>query len=201
MRSRLNTVCNKLASLLWYLGEPMLYYLWIVQERWPRTFGWLWIQVHKPEWQKSSAQTGLFWLLATLAIFKLVSRLGHGWQVNITVSFTLDLVAYVINKTWIWRKRRTTVPVSGGRNLTVYGTTVGINILLSWQVIGHLGVGPGRALLGLYGFAMNPVMFQIRDRVVFAETNFREVTAARCRLEMSRASAHTRQMLMRVGAM
>lgn len=181
---------TQLASFLWDRGEPSLYCLWIAKERWPRTFGWLWRMVHVPEWQKSAVQSGFFWLLATLLIYKLVSRLGHGWQVNVVVSFTLDWVVYGINRLWVWRQRNVTLPSSGARNLAVWAVTTGLNVLLAWLIISRVGLMPGRALLGCYGVAANPAVFRIRHDFVFAETNMREVTAALRRLDAYKAASN-----------
>ncbi len=185
-----------LASSLWNRGEPPLYCLWIAKERWPRTFGWFWRMVHVPEWQKSAFQSSTFWLLATLLIYKLVSRMGHGWQVNVVVSFTLDWVVYGINRLWIWRQRKVSLPTSGWRNLTVWTATTGLNVLLAWLIISRVGFLPGRILLGCYGVVANPVVFKLRHDFVFAETNIREVAAALRRLDAYKA-ASSRFMFLR----
>jgi len=135
-------------------------------------------------------------------IYKLVSHLGHGVTVNLTVSLLLDWVVYGINRIWIWRKRQTDIRRSGGRNIVVWALTAALNALLAWQVISRVGVVQGRALLGFYGVAMNPVMFHVRDKVIFAEyEDFREVAAARCRLEMNKAVNASRLLLMRTGGL
>jgi putative flippase GtrA len=154
------------------------------------------------QWQKSSTQSLLFWLLATLVVYKLVSRLGHSVSVNLTVSLSLDWIAYVINRFWVWQKRQTHFRRSGLRNFAVWGVTAGLNALMAWQIISRIGVMPGRALLGCYGIAMNPVMFRVRDNLVFAEYDIgeiREVAAARCKMEMNKAMALSRLMLTRTG--
>ena len=180
MRARLHQVPRKLASL------PGL-----------RLVPW-----GNREWQRSSAQSFLFWLLATLVIYKLVSHLGHSVMVNLTVSLSLDWIAYVINRFWVWRKRQTDFRRSGVRNFAVWGITAGVNALMAWLIISRVGVMPGRAVLGCYGIAMNPVMFRVRDKMIFTDEDIgeiREITAARCRLEMNKAVALSRFVMMRTG--
>jgi hypothetical protein len=101
-------------------------------------------------------------------------------------------------------KRSTTVTRSLGRNMIVSGTTFGVNLLIVWQAVDHLGVHYGRYAAGCYGILINPVMFHVRDRVVFAEYDFgefREIAAIRCKMEMDRAVALSRQLLMKTGGM
>jgi len=179
MRTRCKTVFSKLASLFLRL-----------------------VPCKNREWQKSSVQSLTFWLLATFLIYKLVSRLGHGVIVNLSVSLLLDWVVYGINRLWIWRRRQTDFRRSGGRNIAVWAFTAGLNALMAWLVISRVGVVQGRALLGFYGIAMNPVMFHVRDKVVFAEyKDFREVAAARCRQEMNKALTASRLVLMKTGGL
>lgn len=179
MRARIQTAFHKLASL------PVL--------RWE-----MW---RDRKWQLSSAQSGLFWVVGTYTIFKLLGRFGHhGLVLNLGVSLCLDCVAYGINKLWIWRHRQTTVPRSLGRNLTAWAVMFGINVLIAWQAIDHLGTHHGRYALGGFGIVINPVVFRVRDKIVFAEYDIgeiREAAAARCRLEMARAVASGHAALMR----
>jgi hypothetical protein len=156
------------------------------------------------EWQKSTMQSAVFWIVGTLIIFKVVRHLGHGLVASVGVSLAMDLAAYGINKLWIWKKRTTTVRRSLGRNMMVWGTTFGVNLLMVWQAVDHLGVQHGRFAAGCYGILINPVMFRVRDRMVFAEydfVEFREIAAVRCRMEMDRAMALSRQVLMKTGGM
>jgi putative flippase GtrA len=156
------------------------------------------------EWQKSSTQSGVFWIMGTLIIFKVARYLGHGLASSVGVSLAMDLAAFSINKLWIWNKRSTTVTRSLGRNMIVSGTTFGVNLLIVWQAVDHLGVHYGRYAAGCYGILINPVMFHVRDRVVFAEYDFgefREIAAIRCKMEMDRAVALSRQLLMKTGGM
>jgi hypothetical protein len=155
------------------------------------------------EWQKSSTQSFLFWIVGTLIIFKVARHLGHGLLASVGVSLAMDLAAFFISKLWIWKKRATTVPRSLGRNMIVWGTTFGFNLLMVWQAVDHLGVNHGRYVTGCYGILINPVMFRVRDKMVFADydfVEFREIAALRCKMEMDRAVALSR-LLVRTGGM
>ena len=189
-----------IGRVIYLLWEPTYQKLaWLLADK-AVGRGKLWQMIHVREWQKSTFQSATFWLLATFFIYKLVGRLGHGVLVNIAVSMTLDWVVFAINKLWIWRKRQISVAGSGGRNLLVWTITFGLNILMAWLVISRLGTMPGRAVLGCYGVAMNPVMFKVRDRLVFAESSLPESEAAFLRLEDCKAESATRFLLIRTGA-
>ena len=83
--------------------------------------------IHKPEWQKSTFQSSLFWILATPVIFGAARRLGHGVVTSVAISLAADWLVFAINKLWIWHKRNTSMPRSGGRNLVVWSMTFAIN--------------------------------------------------------------------------
>jgi hypothetical protein len=146
----------------------------------PGLLGWLWRLFHVREWQKSAAQSATFWLLCTLVIYNLVARLGNGWQVNVAVSLTLDGITYAINKLWIWPRRKVSIAKSGGRNLTTWGIFFAINGLLAWLLMGHADVGTvqARCILACYGVAINPLVFVIRDKMIFNQTSVRTLLQA-----------------------
>jgi hypothetical protein len=184
MRARLQTVLDKLASLLLVWGIPAYYHLWLVHG-WmnPRLrekqdpIGWLWRLFHIREWQKSTAQSISFWLLATLIIYKLIAHLGYGLEVSIGVSLLLEGITYCVNKLWVWRGRNVGLADSGGRT---FGTWIGLFLLnagLAWLLMSHAGIGTmhARYLLGCYGVAINPLIFVIRDKVVFNAVALREL--------------------------
>jgi hypothetical protein len=200
-RSFLRHMRELLAELLWHWGRQPLHYIWTAKCRWPKRFDWAWTMVHKPEWQKSTAQSVSFWLMVTPVVFTASRHLGHGVITSVVVSLAADWLVFGINRLWIWRNRQASLPECGSRNLIVWGATFVLNVAMAWLVISRVGVEQGRALLGCYGAAMNPVMFRVRDKFVFAEVDIREIAAARCRLELSRAVATGHLMLGKLGRM
>jgi hypothetical protein len=190
-----------LAELLWHWGRQPLYYLWIAKCRWPKRFDWAWAMAHKPEWQKSTAQSISFWLMITPVVFTASRHLGHGVLASVAVSLAADWLVFGINRLWIWRNCQSSLPECGARNFAVWGVTFVLNLTMAWLVISRVGVEQGRALLGCYGAAMNPVMFQVRDRLVFTDVNIREIAAARCRREMCQAVAAGPLMIWRTGGL
>jgi hypothetical protein len=157
--------------------------------------------VHRAEWQKSTAQSTFLWVAATPVIFDVAQRMGNGVVVSVAISFAVDLVVFGLNKLWIWHKRDTSVPNSGARNVAIWVTTFGINILLAVLVIGHIGLHDGRYALGVYGVFMNPVMFKVRDRFVFAETNLLEIASAIWRRDRAKDAAAGHLARWRTGGM
>ncbi len=182
------------ANLLWYLGRPWLYRLWVCKERWPKRFSGLWNMVHQPEWQKNTAQSALLWLATTVAIFQIAHRTGHGFWVSVSVSLVVEAIGFTANKLWIWRKRQVGVPKSGVRNFVLWGATFGLNCFLAWLIIPRIGLEDARAVMVVYGVGANPVLFKARDKLVFAEANIKEAAAAWIRKERAVAEVMPRFM-------
>ncbi|HSX18382.1 MAG TPA: hypothetical protein VLE51_03445 [Candidatus Saccharimonadales bacterium] len=125
--------------------------------------------IHNREWQKSSAISGALWALNTILIYKLVSQLGHGWQLNMAVSLTADAVMYGFNKLWVWRKRKASLRGSAGWSFIWWVLFFGLNTGLAWLLMSQIDLGTlwARGSLGLIGFAMNPIVFKFRDKMAF----------------------------------
>lgn len=147
----------------------------------PGIRGWFWRLVHRREWQKSSVVSGAFWALQTLLIYKLSERLGHGWQVNASVSLAWDFLTYFINKSWAWHSRDVKVAASGTRNALVWVLFFGVNLGFAWLLMDQANIDmlAARGIMAGYGFAMNPVMFLIRDQIVYEDVSIKDV-GARC---------------------
>ena len=182
MRARTKSVLNKLASLLGWgfvhgWSVRIHSYLAARYDDHPGFQGWLWRLIHVREWQKSTATRSVIWVLGTLIIYKLVERLGYGWEVNTGVSLTLDYLVYLVHKLWVFRDRKIALPTSSGRSILVWAVFFPVNIGLAWLVYSrtHIGTLPARSLLGCYGVAMNPVMFKIRDSMVFNQVTLRKL--------------------------
>jgi hypothetical protein len=144
----------------------------------PGLLGWVWRLTHVREWRRSSATSTVSWVIGTLIVYKLVERLGYGWEVNTAVSLILDSAAWYVHKKWVFVSRQVSVPVSGGRNVLVWLVSFPINLGLAILVYRHLGTLPARSLLGCYGVAMNPVMFKIRDHMVFNQLTLKKIAFA-----------------------
>jgi hypothetical protein len=132
------------------------------------------------QWQKSSAISATIWLVGTLIVYKLVERLGYGWEINTTVSLMLDTIAYVAHKLWVFKRDGVTIGTSCSRNVIVWLAFFSVNLFLSWIVFNKVDLGTlsGRSILGCYGVAMNPVMFFIRDKGIFSHKPLRELLSA-----------------------
>jgi putative flippase GtrA len=143
-----------------------------IDERLPE---WLRRLIRNREWQKSSAASSTFWVLNTLIVYKLVERLGHGWQVNVAASLAWDLVTYAVNKLWVWRRRKATYAKSASRNFAAWIAFFAFNGTLAWLLMGQANVGtlPARILLALVGIAVNPVRFRINDGLIFSHGSVR----------------------------
>lgn len=166
-----------LYRLLW---EPFYRQLaWVLAGK-PGIRGRLWLMFHTPEWQKSSFTTGAMWLIATFVVYKLVAILGYGTEINIGVSLAFDAVAYLVHKYWIFDTREVTVRESYARNAAVWLVFFCVNCALAWLVFHKLGEGTlyRRGVLGVYGLAMNPVMFAIRDKGIFSQMPRRQLIGA-----------------------
>ena len=189
LKSSLLCLRELLADTLWHYERKPLYYVWIAKNRWPRLVNWFWCMVHRAEWQKSTAQSIAFWMAATPVIFHVAHQLGNGVRASLMVSLAVDWLVFVLNKLWVWRKRNAEVPRCAFRNFLFWAATFLINLVLTWQVIGHVGLHHGRTILGCYGCLMNPVVFAVRDRLVFVEANAEEKSATLRRLDALQASA------------
>jgi hypothetical protein len=146
----------------------------------PGALGWLWRLTHVREWQKSSLINATTWVLCTLVIYKLVERLGHGWKVNTAMSLIVDSVMFVVNKLWVWKKRKVTVAASGSRNFVTWLFFFALNGLFAWLLMNRAGMNTmaARGVLGCYGFLMNPALFVLKDRMVFGQQELKEVLPA-----------------------
>jgi hypothetical protein len=141
--------------------------------------GWLWRLAHQRDWQKSSFVTGLSWIVCTFAVVKLVGRLGYRWEMNVGVSLAVEGVMYFVHREWVF-KRPVDTATSGRRNVTVWTITFGINVGLAWVVMSwaDFSTFPARVMLGGYGLLMNPVMFLLRDKLIFDQLTVRKIAAA-----------------------
>lgn len=140
----------------------------------PGLLGWLWKLIHIREWQKSSTLSAAVWIFSTLAIYQLVATLGHGWLWNIAVSLAVDAAVWAVS-TWIWRKRKIARTKSASSWVVVWATFFAFNGVLAWLLMGQANIDtlPARGILACYGIAMNPVIFMIRDKVVFGNWRLR----------------------------
>ncbi|HEU5005025.1 MAG TPA: hypothetical protein VFT49_02995 [Candidatus Saccharimonadales bacterium] len=177
---------TEFAGLLWSRATPARrplgrLHTWLDSRLRPRKdlIGWLWRMFHNREWQKSALQSAAFWVLATLVISRLLHQLGHGWYVSVGVSLGMDSVTYAINKLWIWRKRNVGIKKSCKRNFSAWAAFFAFNAALAWMLMHPAGVGTmhARYILGAVGFVANPVIFTVRDRLVFSPEKIQEVFA------------------------
>lgn len=171
-----------LGEVVYWLWEPFYLQLaWFLAGK-PGIRGRLWLMFHTPEWQKSSFTTGITWLIATFAVYKLVALLGYGTEINVGVSLAFDVVAYLVHKYWIFDKREVTVRDSYARNAAVWLVFFGVNAFLAWLVFHKLAEGTlyRRGVLGAYGLLMNPVMFAIRDKGIFSQLPLRQLIGTAC---------------------
>lgn len=137
----------------------------------PGLRGWLWRLTHTREWQKSSALSALIWAFGTIVLFRIVALLGHGWEVNALVSLSTDVLVYTINKLWIWKRRRASLPVSVSWSFVWWLGFFVFNLTLFWLIKDQADTGTqhARYILGAWGVLMNPIVFKFRDRVAFKE--------------------------------
>ncbi len=130
---------------------------------------WLRRLIRNSEWQKSSALSALYWIAGTFIFFKFVSILGHGWKVNAVVSLSTDMVAYTVNKAWVWKKRQVSLSISVGWSFVWWLGFFGFNMLVFWALLDQAAIGNmgTRYTLGGLGIALNPLVFQFRDKRAF----------------------------------
>lgn len=192
----------RFTGMLYLLCEPAYTKVaWFLAEK-PGIRGELWKMLHASQWQKSSGTSAAMWILATPVVYVLVGRLGYGWEINAAVSVVFDGLGFIIHKYRIFDERKVAPGTSYSRNVAVWMFFFLINVLLAYLVFHRLGGGTlfRRSVLGVYGLAMNPVMFKLRDRVIFTEDNLGEIAAARFRFDANRAMALSQFILHRIRA-
>ena len=196
MRSRLKLVFTKLASLLWNLGRPSLYLLWILRERWPKRADWAWQMVHQPKWQKSTGLNLVLWPLSIVSLHFGVKYWGHGLALMLIQGCAVDAAMFPA-----FKERDTAVPASGGRAVLVSGFFFLFHKLLAVVLMMMCGWGTieTRLALGGVGVVENPVVFVIRKEWVFTNAGLRELFAAHHRKEMARAVAIGHWMRFKIG--
>ena len=154
------------------------------------------------KWWKNNANSAVQWIIKFALIVAGVRFTGHGLIVNAVVTFSWDVGAFGANL-WIWRKNGTGWKQSATKNFGLWPLmqckNQGLTLLLSGLF--GLPIEATKVVLVPEGFAMNPLMYYINDRYVFAETNWREIAAARLRLEACQATAASQMFLLRIGGM
>jgi len=141
-----------------------------------RLLFWRWEFWKDPKWQITSVMSAVLWLVGTLIVYKEANRVSNGVFVIIAVGLTMDMVAWVVGKIWIWSGHEVRSQVSAVRNIAVWFIFFLINgaVML---ILKHKGASTMdiRMVMVVYGIAINPVRFRINKVLVFDPRKLREI--------------------------